>query len=169
MPVATRYKAKFRQKLQGQVPAEAETLSRPGRACPSLPPTGTKAIAGFNTMQSNIPSGKIAFVDEILATKSNGSFRVTGHLASFDASNLLELNRDVATITSTESKGKLQIRTNLLEDFPFKIGALFQFIGEFNAKEKFLRARVARNVDGMDTKLYAEAIKLCRKHGRLPM
>mmetsp|Transcript_24011 Transcript_24011/g.33583 ORF Transcript_24011/g.33583 Transcript_24011/m.33583 type:complete len:115 (+) Transcript_24011:116-460(+) len=114
-------------------------------------------------MQSHIPSGKIAFIDEILATKANESFRVTGHLASFEAS------KDVATITSTESKGKLLIRTNLLEDFPFKIGALFQFIGEFNVKNKALRARVARNVDGMDTKLYAEAIKLCRKHGRLPM
>ncbi|GAB5356525.1 hypothetical protein AAMO2058_000297200 [Amorphochlora amoebiformis] len=115
-------------------------------------------------MAGVVPSGRIAFIDEILESKDDGgSFRVTGRLEKYDA------EREIATIVSKESKRSLKVKTDLLSDFRFDIGSLFQFIGEYHTKRGFIRARIGRNVNGMDMELYATAVKLCREHCRLPM
>jgi len=46
----------------------------------------------------------------------------------------------------------------------FKINSLFQFIGEVDDQEGLiLRARISRNVDGLDVSLYEQALSLRRK------
>lgn len=79
--------------------------------------------------------------------------------------------RDVAVICMPDCKQKLHVRTDLIENFPYKIGSLFQFIGEYrrSVDGRFLKARIARNVDGLDFKLYKQAVLLCRKHGKLDL
>lgn len=118
-------------------------------------------------MQTNVPSATIAFIDEILALKKDGaSYRVTGRLVEYDAS------KDVARIVEGKQGAALWVRTDLLDKFPHKIDSLFQFIGEFRAgkgaSEGCLQARCARNVDGLDMRLYREALKLCRKEKKMP-
>uniref|UniRef100_A0A6V3TQJ4 Uncharacterized protein n=1 Tax=Lotharella globosa TaxID=91324 RepID=A0A6V3TQJ4_9EUKA len=111
----------------------------------------------------SVPFGKIASIDEIQSAKKYGeNYRVTGQLIKYNASS------NICTISSVDCKGELTINIDLIANFPFKLGSLFQFIGEWRL-DGCLHARIARNVDGLDMKLYAAAVKLCREHGRIPI
>ncbi|KAI5059967.1 hypothetical protein GOP47_0024387 [Adiantum capillus-veneris] len=65
-----------------------------------------------------------------------------------------------------EDGTSLQVATQHLRDLLLRTGSLFQFIGELKSpphQELFLQARVGRNVDGIDVKLYNRALELRRQ------
>ncbi|KAL6058395.1 hypothetical protein QOT17_014882 [Balamuthia mandrillaris] len=86
----------------------------------------------------------------------NHSVRVMGTVVEFD------VGRNRATL---EYNGyTLPVDTSLLSQIPFHTGSLYQLIGELqNAPPYTLQVRVVRNVDGLDTRLYEETLKLRRQ------
>lgn len=56
----------------------------------------------------------------------------------------------------------LRVDVSLIEGLPFKVSSLFQFIGELLEDEEgiYLKARVARNIDGIDLPLYEKVLEL---------
>ncbi|CAN0503980.1 unnamed protein product, partial [Ectocarpus sp. 8 AP-2014] len=78
-----------------------------------------------------------------------------GSLKSYDAA------ADVAVV---DYKGdQLTIDACLLTDFQFRIDSLYEFIGEVQASDgKKVKARVCRNVDGLDTHLFERALQVRR-------
>jgi hypothetical protein len=106
-------------------------------------------------------SGQIKFINEVAddPTLVGQSFRLIGTLNHIDATE----NR-----AQIEHRGRLlDVDTTLLGQFPFHIGSLFQFIGEMNydefSKKLVLKARVGRNIDGLDMGLYEQALKIRRE------
>ncbi|XP_024538129.1 uncharacterized protein LOC112348939 [Selaginella moellendorffii] len=83
------------------------------------------------------------------------SLRVMGTLESFDVeSGVAHIRHEGAS---------LAVDTTLLRDIHLRPGSLYQFIGELLLQSgMMLRARVARNVDGLDVKLYEKALRLRR-------
>eukprot|EP00904_Undaria_pinnatifida_P009401 jgi/Undpi1/5591/HiC_scaffold_2.g00867.m1 len=104
-----------------------------------------------------IQPGKVHLVREILHNGVTGSVRVLGSISSYDAA------ADVAVI---EYKGEeLNIDASLLPGFQFQTGSLYEFIGEIESASggKTVKARVCRNVDGLDTHLFEKALEVRRK------
>ncbi|KAL3505681.1 hypothetical protein ACH5RR_031063 [Cinchona calisaya] len=88
--------------------------------------------------------------------KQEASLRVTGKLQEYD------LETAIASIS--EGNASLKIDTQHLK-VNLRIGSLYQFIGELlidTNNEAILRARVGRNVDGMDLNLYHQSLQLLR-------
>eukprot|EP00903_Cladosiphon_okamuranus_P007066 g6868.t1 len=104
-----------------------------------------------------IQPGKIHLVREILHDGITGSVRVLGSLRSYDAA---------ANGAVVEYKGDhLDIDASLLTDFQFRIDSLYEFIGEIQdgpSGKKKVKARVCRNVDGLDTHLFEKALQVRR-------
>ncbi len=109
-------------------------------------------------------SGEIVFLREILAdAHAVGKYvRVTGYVAEVDHSNpekqMVRIVHDNASLWVDIA---LVVATDLTTD------ALVQFIGQINpaahntgagGKGVILSAKVYRNVDGLDMKLYEEAL-----------
>eukprot|EP00250_Pteridium_aquilinum_P034830 c8178_g1_i1 orf=17-406(+) len=91
--------------------------------------------------------------------QSSGSFRVMGRLLSYDIESGL-------AVICEEDGTSLQVATEHLRNLHLRTGSLFQFIGELKSsgqQEIFLQARVGRNVDGIDVKLYDKALELRRQ------
>ena len=61
----------------------------------------------------------------------------------------------------------MDVYTSLIGPFEFRIGSLYQCIGEGfvprNSVVPSLRARVVRNVDGLDLNLFSKALESKRK------
>lgn len=94
------------------------------------------------------------------------SVRTVGRIASYDVT---------CSVAILEIDGhRLKVDTRLVEPQPFRQNSLFQMIGEVDdggcvSSSDFilLRARVCRCVDGLDMKLYYEALDMRRRCGPL--
>lgn len=89
--------------------------------------------------------------------KQGASFRVTGKLQ--------EYNVDSAVALIVDGNASLKIDTQHLK-VNFRIGSLYQFIGEMLIhpdNEAVLQARVGRNVDGMDLDLYHQSLHVLKQ------
>ncbi|RUS22041.1 telomere-capping, CST complex subunit-domain-containing protein [Endogone sp. FLAS-F59071] len=115
-----------------------------------------------------IPHGVVYFLSEITADSQHmigRSVRVNGTLLEYDA----HANRAVI-----EHEGaRLLVDTSLLGVFPHRERSLFQWIGEISVSDEhtaaaplILRARVVRNIDGLDLRLYEQAVRLRRRFER---
>jgi hypothetical protein len=105
-------------------------------------------------------SGEIVYIREIVENEKfheNASVRVFGTLTFVDvAANQAEIKHE---------GNVLQVDTSLLGQTEYRIGGLFQFIGEMSNRQcgLQLRARVVRNIDGLDVGLYECALKVRRE------
>ncbi|EOA35856.1 hypothetical protein CARUB_v10021142mg [Capsella rubella] len=87
------------------------------------------------------------------------SVRVTGMLSVYSV---------VTGIGVIEDGGRsLKINAQNLRDVSFRVGSIYQFIGEIHIEqpnnEVILKARTGRNVDGIDMNLYRKTIELLRQ------
>nr|GLL42251.1 CST complex subunit TEN1 [Ipomoea trifida] len=84
------------------------------------------------------------------------SLRVTGKLQEYN------VETDSAVISN--GNASLRIDTERL-NISIRPGSIYQFIGELHigpSDEAILKARVGRNVDGMDLNLYHQSLQLLR-------
>ncbi|KAH6808659.1 telomere-capping [Perilla frutescens var. frutescens] len=89
--------------------------------------------------------------------KQGASFRVTGKLQ--------EYNLETAVAVIVDGDASLKVDTQYLK-LNLRPGSLYQFIGELHIEpnnEAILKARVGRNVDGLDTNLYHQTLQLLRQ------
>ncbi|KAK2990308.1 hypothetical protein RJ640_014760 [Escallonia rubra] len=78
---------------------------------------------------------------------------------------LQDYNVEAGIATLADGSATLKIDTQHLH-LNLRVGSLYQFIGELFFKpnnEAVLKARVGRNVDGMDLKLYHQSLQLLRE------
>ncbi|PIA61260.1 hypothetical protein AQUCO_00300650v1 [Aquilegia coerulea] len=90
--------------------------------------------------------------------KHGASLRVIGKLQDYSV--------ETATAVIVDGSINLKVDTQHLRDLSFRIGSIYQFIGELHIKpdnEAILQARVGRNVDGMDLNLYYQSLQLLRQ------
>ncbi|XP_020585979.1 CST complex subunit TEN1 [Phalaenopsis equestris] len=90
--------------------------------------------------------------------KEGQSVRVTGKLESY--------NVESAMAVIVDGGASLLIDTQNLRDICFRTNSIYQFIGELLIPQDgqvTLKARVGRNVDGIDLNLYHQSIQLRRK------
>ncbi|CAN6193667.1 unnamed protein product [Urochloa humidicola] len=91
--------------------------------------------------------------------KQGASLRVTGILQSYDV--------DSATAVIEDGNMSLKVNTQLLRDVSFRTNSAYQFIGELLICPDnivILQARIGRNVDGLDLKLYKQSLLIQRQH-----
>ncbi|OAY77306.1 CST complex subunit TEN1 [Ananas comosus] len=90
--------------------------------------------------------------------KQGASLRVTGKLQEYSV--------ETAVAVISDSGASLKIDTRHLRDVVFRIGSIYQFIGELliqSDDDAILQARVGRNVDGIDLNLYYQSLQLRRQ------
>ncbi|EEF49924.1 CST complex subunit TEN1 [Ricinus communis] len=90
--------------------------------------------------------------------KQGSSIRITGKLQEYTV--------DTAIARIADGNAILKIDTQHLSDLSFRIGSVYQFIGELLIQpddEAILQARVGRNVDGIDLNLYNQSLQLLRQ------
>ncbi|KAH0461090.1 hypothetical protein IEQ34_008665 [Dendrobium chrysotoxum] len=90
--------------------------------------------------------------------KEGQSIRVTGKLQSYNVES------GIAIIV--DGGATLLIDTQHLRDINFRTNSIYQFIGELlipHDGQVVLKARIGRNVDGIDLNLYHQSIQLRRK------
>ncbi|KAL6132743.1 hypothetical protein ACLB2K_064982 [Fragaria x ananassa] len=90
--------------------------------------------------------------------KQGASLRVTGKLQEYSV--------ETAIATIVDGNDSLKIDTKLLRELNIRVGSMYQFIGELHIQpdnEAVLQARVGRNVDGIDLKLYYQSLQLLRQ------
>ncbi|KAH8547969.1 telomere-capping, CST complex subunit-domain-containing protein [Umbelopsis sp. PMI_123] len=110
-----------------------------------------------------VPPGELVMLQELAQDPvafQNRSVRATGILTSYNPDS----NRAVL-----EHKGyTLDVATDLLDPFPYKIKDLLQCIGELElspeSNQLLLHARVSRKVDSLDLDIYEKTIQLRRKY-----
>ncbi|KAI3440477.1 uncharacterized protein J3R85_003552 [Psidium guajava] len=86
------------------------------------------------------------------------SLRVLGKLQEYSV--------ETAVAVIVDGDASLKIDTQHLRDLSFRAGSIYQFIGELRIQpdnEAVLRARVGRNVDGLDLNLYHQSLQLVRQ------
>lgn len=110
---------------------------------------------------SAISSGALVTLQELDSGsphfKQGASLRVTGKLQEF--------NLESAIAIIIDGGATLKIDTQHLS-LNFRVGSIYQFIGELRIQpdnEGVLKARVGRNVDGMDLNLYHQSLQLLRE------
>nr|GFB68790.1 CST complex subunit TEN1 [Tanacetum cinerariifolium] len=108
-----------------------------------------------------IPSGALVMLQELNSSsphfKEGASLRVTGKLEVYNVETAIAVIADGGATLAVDTK---HLRINL------RVGSLYQFIGELSIQpnnEGILKARVGRNVDGMDLNLYEQSLKLVRQ------
>ncbi|KAG5414802.1 hypothetical protein BRARA_A02262 [Brassica rapa] len=82
------------------------------------------------------------------------SLRVTGLLKGYSVETAIGVIED--------GEKSLKINTQHLRDVSFRVGSVYQFIGELHI-EPNNEARTGRNVDGIDINLYRKTIELLRR------
>ncbi|CAI9119041.1 OLC1v1020695C2 [Oldenlandia corymbosa var. corymbosa] len=86
-------------------------------------------------------------------------------LLAITVCRLQEYDLETAIASLVEANSSLKIDTQHLK-VNLRVGSLYQFIGELlvnsDNNEAILRARVGRNVDGMDLNLYHQSLQLLR-------
>ncbi|KAL7144415.1 hypothetical protein ABFS83_07G010500 [Erythranthe nasuta] len=110
---------------------------------------------------SSISSGALVTLQELNPSspifKQGASFRVTGKLQ--------EYNFEAALAVIVDGNVSLKIDTQHL-NINLRSGSMYQFIGELHIEpnnEAIIKARVGRNVDGLDINLYHQSLQLLRK------
>ncbi|KAL2464198.1 Phospholipase D p1 [Forsythia ovata] len=109
---------------------------------------------------SSVSSGALVMLDELNPSspyfKQGASIRVTGKLQEF--------NVEVAVAVLVDGSATLKVDTQHL-NLNLHMSSIYQFIGELQidaSNEAILKARVGRNVDGMDLNLYRQSLQLLR-------
>ncbi|XP_068342302.1 CST complex subunit TEN1-like [Pyrus communis] len=90
--------------------------------------------------------------------KQGASLRVTGKLQDYSV--------ETAIATIVDGSERLKINTQHLRELSFRLGSVYQFIGELLIQpdnEAVLQGRVGRNVDGIDLNLYHQSLQLLRQ------
>ncbi|KAJ0482484.1 hypothetical protein HanIR_Chr13g0654431 [Helianthus annuus] len=107
-----------------------------------------------------VPSGSLVILQELNSSsphfKDGASLRVTGKLQEYNVETAIAVIADGGATLAVDTQ---HLRLNL------RVGSLYQFIGELSIQphnEGILKARVGRNVDGMDLNLYQQSLKLLR-------
>lgn len=134
-----------------------------------------------------VKPGTIIMLEELVKTppeKLEGqAVRVMGRLIHYDASKNVCVLEDTPVRPHSERHThlaptyQLNVDTSRLSKFKFKMGVMFQFIGDIDVssnKERVkvegggpapgivLLARVARNVEGIDVNLFYKALQVRR-------
>ncbi|KAB2621517.1 hypothetical protein D8674_023699 [Pyrus ussuriensis x Pyrus communis] len=111
---------------------------------------------------SEITSGALVTLQDLHPSspyfKQGASLRVTGKLHDYSV--------ETAIATIADGSERLKINTQHLRELSFRVGSIYQFIGELLIQpdnEAVLQARVGRNVDGIDLNLYHQSLQLLRK------
>ncbi|MBA0591139.1 hypothetical protein Gorai_019824 [Gossypium raimondii] len=81
-------------------------------------------------------------------------------------SQLQEYSVETAIAVIADQGATLKVDTQHLRELSFRIGSIFQFIGELNIQpnnEAILQARTGRNVDGIDLDLYYQSLQQLRQ------
>ncbi|XVF05997.1 hypothetical protein REPUB_Repub06bG0009900 [Reevesia pubescens] len=109
-----------------------------------------------------IKSGALVTLPELQPSseffKEGASVRVTGKLQ--------EYSLETAIVVIADQSATLKIDTQHLRELSFRVGSVFQFIGELHIQpnnEAILQARTGRNVDGIDLNLYHQSLQLVRQ------
>ncbi|OIV93555.1 hypothetical protein TanjilG_04787 [Lupinus angustifolius] len=126
-----------------------------------------------------IKSGALVTLQELHPSspffKQGASLRITGKLHAYS------LESGIATIIDGDDT--LKVSTEHLRDLSFRVGSVYQFIGELCIEPenevkallillylartlgymRVLQARVGRNVDGIDLNLYHQSLLLLRQ------
>ncbi|KAJ0080604.1 hypothetical protein Patl1_22326 [Pistacia atlantica] len=79
---------------------------------------------------------------------------------------LQEYSVETAITIIADGSAILKIDTQHLRDLSFRVGSIYQFIGELHIQldnEAILWARVGRNFDGLDLNLYHQSLQLLRQ------
>eukprot|EP00268_Persea_americana_P047160 TRINITY_DN4893_c1_g1_i1.p1 TRINITY_DN4893_c1_g1~~TRINITY_DN4893_c1_g1_i1.p1 ORF type:complete len:146 (+),score=36.70 TRINITY_DN4893_c1_g1_i1:2587-3024(+) len=120
-----------------------------------------ESIAG-PMASSGIKPGILVSLQELDSSsplfKQGASLRVTGKLQGYDAETAIAIIIDASV--------SLKIDTQHLRGINFRIGSIYQFIGELliqSDNNALLQARVGRNVDGIDLNLYHQSLQLRRQ------
>ncbi|KAL3648652.1 hypothetical protein CASFOL_005055 [Castilleja foliolosa] len=110
---------------------------------------------------STIKSGALVTLQELNPSSPNfkhgASFRVTGMLQDY--------NLETAIALIVDAGANLKVDTQHLK-LNLRPGSIYQFIGELHIEptnEAILKARIGRNVDGLDINLYHETLKLLKE------
>ncbi|XP_059647426.1 CST complex subunit TEN1 [Cornus florida] len=110
---------------------------------------------------STIKSGALVTLQELNSSsphfKQGASLRVTGKLQDYSI--------ETAIAVIVDESANLKIDTQHLS-LNLRVGSIYQFIGELLIQpnnETILKARVGRNVDGMDLNLYRQSLRLLRE------
>lgn len=118
----------------------------------------------------SIQHGEITFIHEIFQQQQHqesrsSSVRVIGRCVQVDA---LQKRMALAGRQQYQDQ-RLEVDTELIPDMRFAVDSLYQFIGELRWHSSdshdgrpVLRARVGRQVDGMDLSLYEQAVRIRR-------
>ncbi|CAN6581889.1 unnamed protein product [Malus baccata var. baccata] len=111
---------------------------------------------------SEITSGALVTLQDLHPSssyfKQGASLRVTGKLHDYSV--------ETAIATIVDGSERLKINTQHLRELSFRVGSIYQFIGELLIQldnEAVLQARVGRNVDGIDLNLYHQSLQLLRQ------
>ncbi|CAB4270630.1 unnamed protein product [Prunus armeniaca] len=111
---------------------------------------------------SEIKSGALVSLQDLHPSssyfKQGASLRVTGKLQEYSV--------ETAIATIIDGSDSLKINTQHLRELSFRVGSIYQFIGELLIQpdnEAVLQARVGRNVDGIDLNLYYQSLQLLRQ------
>ncbi|KAM1051793.1 hypothetical protein ACFX2J_033112 [Malus domestica] len=111
---------------------------------------------------SEITSGALVTLQDLHPSspyfKQGASLRVTGKLHDYSVETV------IATIV--DGSERLKINTQHLRELSFRVGSIYQFIGELLIQpdnEAVLQARMGRNVDGIDLNLYHQSLQLLRQ------
>ncbi|KAF9619567.1 hypothetical protein IFM89_007394 [Coptis chinensis] len=114
------------------------------------------------TCSSAIKPGILVTLQDLHTTspflKNGASLRVVGKLQDFSV--------EIAVAVIVDGSYNLKIDTQHLRNFSFRVGSIYQFIGELLIKpdtEAVLQARIGRNVDGIDLNLYYQSLQLLRR------
>ncbi|XVF31426.1 hypothetical protein REPUB_Repub16aG0145100 [Reevesia pubescens] len=109
-----------------------------------------------------IKSGALVTLPELQPSSEffteGASLRVTG--------KLLEYSVETTIAVIADQSATLNIDTQHLRELSFRVGSIFQFIGELHIQpnnEAILQARTGRNVDGIDLDLYRQSLQLVRQ------
>ncbi|XP_022743370.1 CST complex subunit TEN1 [Durio zibethinus] len=109
-----------------------------------------------------IKSGALVTLPELQPSseffKEGASLRVTGRLQEYSVETAIAVIADQSAV--------LKIDTKHLRELSFRVGSIFQFIGELHIQpnnEAILQARIGRNVDGIDLNLYHQSLQLVRQ------
>ncbi|XP_008233390.1 PREDICTED: CST complex subunit TEN1-like [Prunus mume] len=111
---------------------------------------------------SEIKSGALVSLQDLHPSssyfKQGASLRVTGKLQEYSV--------ETAIATIIDGSDSFKINTQHLRELSFRVGSVYQFIGELLIQpdnEAVLQARVGRNVDGIDLNLYYQSLQLLRQ------
>ncbi|KAL9237705.1 hypothetical protein vseg_012224 [Gypsophila vaccaria] len=112
-------------------------------------------------MTSVVTSGALINLEELKPSsphfREGASLRVTGKLEDYSVES------NVAVIADGNATLKIDTRHVKLR---YRLGSIYQFIGELSLDsgiEPILKARVGRNVDGMDLNLYRQTLELLKE------